>query len=1365
MMRRISTGVLAFALAALALAQSPTDPNEGSQIAADPATGGYNFSWWGRAGRTYFIQQTDDLLTPWLYVPVIESGADSSLAWGFTSTSERFFVRLRYSDIPTANPFAADFDGDRVGNYQELLQGTDPLHWEDSDNDGIADDWEHFYFNLSGGNADPDADSDGDGLSNAEEFAAGTDPNSADSDGDGSSDSEELAAGTDPNKSDSDDDTVNDGADQYPLDPRRSRDVPPIEYISADLSTPIVGDADIRDVRIDDASKVGFFYDRDPDTYRTLTWKTGATTSDTTLARVQTSGNWETTYDPVAVSPSGYLAGNWSKSWLGDPDSEPVDECHGGGFLWSGTGTPTVVGQCGDSVSGLTINNIVLGSFYDYPFGTFIGGNRFPNGEPRAGFSFGYVSPAGKAPGTQSLYPYDGTNDRKTIWNGTGFIFPFGTEDNETLYAALNDSMAVFGWSPHFTNFFNVPTLPADGLHPFLIQGGTPKDFYEHLPERYRKQVYFPPEAPPGYAQMNSNGDVLFSAKVLVGEPEEWVAATLLWNKAAGTLHQVAGPVGKDFNKSHLGVDVQYQLAADQSWTRRANLTFPFQVEYLSRNPVEEQTTIQLPGGSLYESDATPTVKLTCQSASIDAETGALTVTVHCEIRDYASALQRSDSGKLDELKFIVDGEVRETLSDFSGLKQPDVVPVWQPYGEKIIVDRTFTISQSRAGVHTVVALTGENPASRQGWDTVAVRVGLDDSGEPIVLNFEKRPLHTPPPAAMSPVVCRILTADAIADWLTGPDAPQFRLAGREVTLTRTGGVGGVAGEDIPPGLVALYVADPENPVGGAEDPRLFFFAENSSDLAWAESSASWNLEVQWAPTSEWVTLDDRQMIFLAPNERMGEPLQPGQTLALEGQAQETAPQEQEAAVTTLFTPPAAASSTTAAPTAAAPAAATWGYDEFFLFLEIIYGPVERQVAQNLKDEGKLALVPVSARGGVEVEHNIPSDPEPLLIKVDSGHKTPADAAIAFHEAIKGRWIGKINYQELRVAAAASLPDGDMELVIEMERFNQGFTEFAASLTVAAAENYIRFLPYTGGGIVIDINEGFEQWQQGNKKTVAGMTAVTFVGAVVSHRLMAGKPVRIKVNGVEDDLAGDAGKAIGRAGRDALLQGKAGLLGRVELLRDLEPQIAAGTISPQQMERWIQGGLFSREHWSQIPAVDPTPGFFSRFFLRKTFEPYDVLGFGILKAQGKIPADAPFDEKKAWNQFRKFFPDHRRHHDLPNAQEFREYFIRVGLDPNDGEAFGRAVRKATHGLWHKQKHKVWIDGVETVVDFGSGGPFNAAWKTFRAGKPDATAGEIREFLQQLRTGPVTIRVGEGGNAKAFNADFSAIDNFVLELVP
>lgn len=67
----------------------------------------------------------------------------------------------------------------------------------DSDQDGLADEWEIVQFGDIGAQSGHD-DADGDGLSNMFEFAAGLSPNELDSDGDGFNDAAELNASTDP---------------------------------------------------------------------------------------------------------------------------------------------------------------------------------------------------------------------------------------------------------------------------------------------------------------------------------------------------------------------------------------------------------------------------------------------------------------------------------------------------------------------------------------------------------------------------------------------------------------------------------------------------------------------------------------------------------------------------------------------------------------------------------------------------------------------------------------------------------------------------------------------------------------------------------------------------------------------------------------------------------------------------------------------------------------------------------------------------------------------------------------------------------------------------------------------------------------
>jgi hypothetical protein len=135
-----------------AQAQTATDVNEGVCITADATTGAQTLAWWSRSGRTYFVQQSYDLVN-WTYVPTVCSRADAVDGLNFACTDDRQFWRLKYTDAAPGGLYGAngDADDDGLTNAQELAAGTDP-------------------FNR---------DSDGDGYYDGEEVAQNSDPNSA----------------------------------------------------------------------------------------------------------------------------------------------------------------------------------------------------------------------------------------------------------------------------------------------------------------------------------------------------------------------------------------------------------------------------------------------------------------------------------------------------------------------------------------------------------------------------------------------------------------------------------------------------------------------------------------------------------------------------------------------------------------------------------------------------------------------------------------------------------------------------------------------------------------------------------------------------------------------------------------------------------------------------------------------------------------------------------------------------------------------------------------------------------------------------------------------------------------------------------
>ncbi len=129
--------------------------------------------------------------------------ATSTVA-GVTASADDAVGSRAYIVGSQAGP-TVDSDGDGVPDAEELAAGTDP-NSADSDGDGLSDAEEKFL------GTDPNnPDTDGDGISDGDEDAAGTNPRNPDSDGDGLTDDREASLGTDPLRSDSDDDGLADG--------------------------------------------------------------------------------------------------------------------------------------------------------------------------------------------------------------------------------------------------------------------------------------------------------------------------------------------------------------------------------------------------------------------------------------------------------------------------------------------------------------------------------------------------------------------------------------------------------------------------------------------------------------------------------------------------------------------------------------------------------------------------------------------------------------------------------------------------------------------------------------------------------------------------------------------------------------------------------------------------------------------------------------------------------------------------------------------------------------------------------------------------------------------------------------------------
>lgn len=107
------------------------------------------------------------------------------------------------------NVYVAGATRDKAGGGAFLLLKYAVMADPDTDGDGLPDEWEQRYFgNLS---RDGTGDSDHDGLTDSEEFAAGTNPVCADTDRDGMPDGWEVRHGLNPVSDDADSDADGDG--------------------------------------------------------------------------------------------------------------------------------------------------------------------------------------------------------------------------------------------------------------------------------------------------------------------------------------------------------------------------------------------------------------------------------------------------------------------------------------------------------------------------------------------------------------------------------------------------------------------------------------------------------------------------------------------------------------------------------------------------------------------------------------------------------------------------------------------------------------------------------------------------------------------------------------------------------------------------------------------------------------------------------------------------------------------------------------------------------------------------------------------------------------------------------------------------
>ena len=176
----------------------------------------YNYKLMGLPIGTYVVRAFHDLNLN----GVLDVGEAWSLVKGAPATvgSINWVVatiskRGGLSTTAAVNPYASDYSAKaiQVKSAAELAGNNLIVHDADADSDGLPDIWEKTYASGSLTTMNVLTDMDNDGLSDLQEFRAGSNPTLVDTDGDGLTDAQEvLIYGSDPTKTDTDGDGLSD---------------------------------------------------------------------------------------------------------------------------------------------------------------------------------------------------------------------------------------------------------------------------------------------------------------------------------------------------------------------------------------------------------------------------------------------------------------------------------------------------------------------------------------------------------------------------------------------------------------------------------------------------------------------------------------------------------------------------------------------------------------------------------------------------------------------------------------------------------------------------------------------------------------------------------------------------------------------------------------------------------------------------------------------------------------------------------------------------------------------------------------------------------------------------------------------------
>jgi hypothetical protein len=756
-------------------------------------------------------------------------------------------------------------------------------------------------------------------------------------------------------------------------------------------------------------------------------------------------------------------------------------------------------------------------------------------------------------------------------------------------------------------------------------------------------------------------------------------------------------------------------------------LLLPTQVDYITRNPNgDEMETL---GGLLEEMQPIPQLKLTIDSAVRNATDGTLTVTFTCEIRDYVSEIVQDPAYRLEGLTIYLDNVERERITNLQTLaaQNPDTVEVWRPFPSKVVIQRTLTIPDARAGTHLLSIITDENATYHQGWVQGAITIGTkpqtqgnisfpNDNGELEVQAISYA--TTAPPGKFSPLVLRVGLPSGLADLFNddahpGEAHPELWL-NRQWKLKLLEPDFPIPGDPAPAGVVYRYASIE---TGGSSDGTklIGLIREFTDSLMPSDALSSGSLRLEMLFNGEYSAIDVRTIVA-TPREYEYEASTASPTSP---EAFAIGPDESHSitdSTVNVFWPRRSSESVAAEPgdevsPASIGSSTASGYtkEQVQLWFEFLFGSAGDNILQLINeagipwDIGSMSGLGFGAHWNGYYVANLSTEDKnagrSVSITIANDRKNAADAAKALFFALQ-----KFRSPFIRT---------DVQItVLKLDQVIGNVSEGAYGEDIAAAFNAATLGPMAEvlGDVETALELGFDLASSGSvglvMSVVNGGSALKNknfeefgiqVGAALLPGLLElaarrGLRAVLRVAGREISLGTDEGRILAAAWTKELrvLRKRDPGLARVQFMRNLRPRIESGEINPDIIKALYDEGYL------RLPAAGEKKKWLSN---KDTWDWYEAKDFITLKKSMK-------------DRGTKVPDSHAPHHLLPVGSEGFDHedlslkFLKAGIDPNDGE-FGFAVEKEYH-RWMHSEALPWTK----VKCEGGGGAYHYQWRKF-----------------------------------------------------